>query len=165
MAGTKNLKKTRVKRSKKVSRKHKTKQKSIKKILVPLDGSKNSFRALDMAISLSSHYSASITAVSIIDLPISLEYAALDPVGQNLVKKIHKIMNLAESRVSEYHIPFKQIIKHGKIGADIINIAKKGKFDVIVIGKRGVSSIGELFLGSISHYVIHNSKIPVVVVK
>ena len=61
--------------------------------------------------------------------------------------------------------PFKQIIKHGKIGADIINIAKKGKFDVIVIGKRGVSSIGELFLGSISHYVIHNSKIPVVVVK
>ena len=165
MAATKNLKKTHVKKSKKISRKNRTTHKSIKKILVPLDGSKNSFRALDMAISLSLHYSASITAISIFDLPVSLEYAALDPVGQDLTKKIHKIMNLAESRVSKHHIPFKQIIKRGKTGPDIISISRKGKFDIIVIGKRGISSIGELFVGSISHYVIHNSKIPVVVVK
>ena len=138
---------------------------NIKKILVPLDGSKNSFRALDMAISLSSHYSASITGLYIFDLPISLEYAVLDPVGQNLKKKIHQVMNSAKLRVTKNHLTFKQIIKHGNIAPDIISIAKKGKFDIIVIGKRNVSSIGEIFLGSVSHYVIHHSKIPVIIVK
>jgi nucleotide-binding universal stress UspA family protein len=163
---TKNLRKAdNTKKLKKTSKHKPRKQRTIKKILVPLDGSKNSVKALDMAISLSSHYSASITAVYIFDLPASLEYAALDPVGQNLKKKIHQIMNLAKLRATRNHVPFKQIVKHGKIGPDIINIAKKGKFDIIVIGKRGISSIGELFLGSISHYVVHHSKIPVIIVK
>lgn len=137
----------------------------MKKILVPIDGSKNSFRALDMAISLSSHYSASITGVYIFDLPVTLEYAAMDPVGQNLKKKIHRIMESASSRAAESHVPFKYMVKHGKIGPSIIDMAKKGKFDIIVIGKRGISSISEIFLGSISHYVIHHSKIPVFIVK
>lgn len=137
----------------------------MKKILVPLDGSKYSFRALDMAISLSSHYSASITGIYIFDLPVTLEYAAVDPVGQSLKKKIHRIMESAESRAAKNHVPFKHIMKHGKIGPSIIDVAKKGKFDIIVIGKRGISSIGEMFLGSVSHYVIHHSKIPVFIVK
>lgn len=150
---------------KKIKKRSTRKTKTIKKILVPLDGSKASFHALELALSLSLHYSASITGVHIFDLPITSEYGTIDPVVLRLNKKVKRFMSLAKLRATKKHVTFKQIIKHGKIGPDLITVAKKGKFDLIVIGKRGTSSIGEIFLGSISHYVIHHSKIPVLIVK
>jgi len=165
VAKTRKLNSQNSKKPKSLTNRKPKKSKLIKKILVPLDGSKHSFRALDMAISLSSHYSSSVTALYIFDLPLYLEFAVLDPVGEKIKKRILKSMNAAKSRCKDQHIPFQSIIKHGKVGPDIINIAKKGKFDIIVIGKRGISSTSEIFLGSVSHYVIHNSKIPVFVVK
>ena len=54
---------------------------------------------------------------------------------------------------------------HGKVEPGIIKVAKKEKCDVIVIGKREMGSVSEIFLGSVSHYVVHHSKIPVIIVK
>ena len=141
------------------------KNKTIKKILVPLDGSKYSFHALDMAISLSSHYSSSIIGVYIFDLPISLEFGVIDPVGERLKKKILGVMKTAKFRCEDQNIHFKSIMTHGKVEPGIINVAKKEKCDVIVIGKREMGSVSEIFLGSVSHYVVHHSKIPVIIVK
>ena len=54
----------------------------------------------------------------------------------------------------------------GEIGYNIIKTAHgKEKFDMIVMGSRGRSSAKEIFFGSTSNYVIHTSKIPVVIVK
>ena len=86
------------------------KNKTIKKILVPLDGSKYSFHALDMAISLSLHYSSSIVGVYIFDLPISLEFGVIDPVGERLKKKILGVMKTAKFRCEDQNIHFKSII-------------------------------------------------------
>ncbi|MEO2220658.1 MAG: universal stress protein, partial [Nitrosopumilus sp.] len=38
-------------------------------------------------------------------------------------------------------------------------------FDMIVMGSRGRSTTKEIFFGSVSNYVVHTSKIPVVIVK
>jgi nucleotide-binding universal stress UspA family protein len=63
-------------------------------------------------------------------------------------------------------IEFKEKTVRGEIGYNIIKIAHgKDNFDMIVIGSRGRSSAKEMFFGSVSNYVIHTSKIPVVVVK
>ena len=53
----------------------------------------------------------------------------------------------------------------GKESSEIIDFAAKNKFDIIVIGARGLGSVKEAFLGSVSHAVVHKSKIPVLVVK
>ena len=167
MVKTKNHLKTQVKpKLKKTSETRKFKKIiTIKKILVPLDGSKYSFHALDVAISLSSHYSSSIIAVYVFDLPISLEFGVIDPVGERLKKKILGAMKTAKLRCKEQNIPFKSIMTHGKVEPGIIDVSKKEKCDIIVVGKRGKSSVAEIFLGSVSHYVIHHSKIPVIIVK
>ena len=165
MVKTNLQKKSNIPKPKSSSNNKSKKIKTIREILVPLDGSKHSFRALEMAISLASRYSSSISALYIFDLPLSLEFAVIDPVGEKIQKRIAKAMNTAKSRCKNQHIPFKSIIKHGKVGPDIIEVSKKGKFDIIVIGKRGIGSTSEIFLGSVSHYVIHHSKIPVFIVK
>ena len=167
MVKPKNYPKNRIKpKLKKTINKSKfRKNTSIKKILVPLDDSKHSIRALDMAISLSIRYSSTITGIHIFDLPITLEFGIIDPVGERLKKKILRVMKTAKLHCEDQKIPFESIMKHGKVGPGIIDMAKKGKFDVIVIGKRGIGSVSEIFLGSVSHYVVHHSKIPVIIVK
>ncbi|MGQ0771331.1 MAG: universal stress protein [Nitrososphaerota archaeon] len=46
-----------------------------------------------------------------------------------------------------------------------VSFAKNKKADIIIMGSRGRSNIKEYFLGSVSHYVVHKSAIPVLIVK
>ncbi|MFM7797093.1 MAG: universal stress protein, partial [Candidatus Nitrosotenuis sp.] len=50
-------------------------------------------------------------------------------------------------------------------GFSIVNFAKDKNFDIIIIGARGVGALKEIFLGSVSNYVLHKTSLPVLVVK
>ncbi|MDH3192419.1 MAG: universal stress protein, partial [Nitrosopumilus sp.] len=73
----------------------------------------------------------------------------------------------AKTLVTQNNIVFDEKIMRGDIGYNIIKLAhdKKQKFNLIVMGSRGRGAIKELFLGSVSNYIIHASKIPVLLVK
>ena len=43
--------------------------------------------------------------------------------------------------------------------------SKANGYNLIVMGHRGISAAKELFLGSVSNYVLHKSKIPILIVK
>jgi len=53
------------------------------------------------------------------------------------------------------------------LGYNIVKFAhnKKNKIDMIVIASRGRGAVKEMFFGSVSHYVLHASNLPVLVVK
>lgn len=55
----------------------------------------------------------------------------------------------------------------GNPGYEIIKISKKrsAKIGLIIIGSRGKGPTTEIFLGSVSNYIIHKAKIPVMIVK
>ena len=141
-------------------------KKKISKILVPLDGSKNSQRGLETAITLARQCGATITGVFSIHAPPHSEFRGIGSVEKSLNREVKKIM--AESKVlaAKNGIVFKEKLMRGDIGYNIVKLAQgKEKFDMIVIGSRGRSSAKELFFGSVSNYVIHTAKIPVLVVK
>ena len=107
-----------------------------KKIKVPLDGSKNSLRGLDNAISIARACQATITGIYI--LPVYPR-------------------NLADAVIPYFVHPEREA---KKFMADAkLRAAKKG----IVFKSKG--AIKEIFLGSVSNAIVHKSKIPVMVVK
>jgi nucleotide-binding universal stress UspA family protein len=53
----------------------------------------------------------------------------------------------------------------GNVIDQIVKTAKEGKFDLIVVGARGLSKLEEIMLGSVSHGVLENSPCPVIVTR
>ena len=141
-------------------------KKKISKILVPLDGSKNSIRGLETAITLARNCDATITGVHSIHAPPHSEFKGVGSVEEAYNINMKKFIDEAKTLAAQNGIVFTDKIVHGEIGYNIIKTAHgKSKFDMIVIGSRGRSSTKEMFFGSVSNYVIHTSKIPVVIVK
>jgi nucleotide-binding universal stress UspA family protein len=138
--------------------------KQKKKILVALDGSKNSRRGLDMAIYLARQFDTKLVGIYVIS-NIPKKYYNLNYPEKPLLISADKIMESAKKRCAQNGILFEKKIDFGDPGPKITKFAQSLNFDIIVIGTRGMSSLKEKFLGSVSNYVLHKSKIPVLIVK
>ncbi len=142
-------------------------KRKITRILVPLDGSKNSLKGLETAINLARQCNATITGLFVIPFYLPLSGPRVfGPYRAELLKQIYKFMEDAKTRSAKNGIVFyEKIIKGDVISTDIVNFAQKKKFDLLVISSRGFGPIKDLFLGGVSNAVVHKSKIPVLVVK
>lgn len=138
---------------------------NIKKILVPIDGSKNSMRGLDEAIYLARQCHATITGLYVIPLTKPVTDSQISHLEKYLLNNASKFMSKAKIRAAQNGIIFDDDIIYGDEGPKIINYTNSKSYDIIVIGSRGMGSIKETFLGSTSNYVLHKSKIPVLIVK
>lgn len=139
----------------------------IKKILVPLDGSANSKRGLELAISIARQCGSTITGIFAINAPPHSEFKGVGSISDAQNKEIKKFMEEAKTLAAQNGIVFKEKITHGDVGYNIVKLAhsKKESFDLLVIGSRGRGSVKSMFFGSVSNYVIHSAKIPVLIVK
>ncbi len=138
-----------------------------KKILVPLDGSKNSIRGLDMAIHLARRSQGTITALAVKTVPGIYAIHPLGFLDFNSMKEVKKLLADAKLRAAKKGIQLTGKAIAGDPGYDIARFANNSKngIDLIVVGARGRGSAKEIFLGSVSNYVLHKSKKPVLVVK
>jgi nucleotide-binding universal stress UspA family protein len=75
--------------------------------------------------------------------------------------------DLSEARklLDKAEVAHDMIIKTGHVAEEIMQAAKVGKFDLIVLGAKGRSSFGDLLLGSVSQRVASASKVPVTLIK
>jgi nucleotide-binding universal stress UspA family protein len=138
----------------------------IKRILVPLDGSKNSLRALDMAIFLARKCEAIIIGICVIYAPSRTEFGRGMAVEKGSYEKVKKFMDTAKTRAAQNGIVFNEKILYGDIAYNIINFAHKKKNGIdIITGSRGRGTVKEMFFGSVSHNIIHASNLPVLVIK
>ncbi len=112
-------------------------RKKIKKILVPLDGSKNSIRGLDEGIYIARQCQATITGLYVIPIyPRNLADAIM-PFQIHLTNEAKKFMENAKTRCAQKGIVFKSKIIFGSPTMEIEEISRKKKCDIIVIGSRG----------------------------
>ena len=156
---------------------HRKTKSKIRNILVPLDGSRNSLRALNTAINLSKFTKSQIigfhvlptdvSSLSIIDLMKPLSSIQSKGYEEKLQKIGKKIITSAKIRCDLNKIPFASKIVKGNPGHDTVKFAhtKKNQVDLIIMGSKGDGHAEEILLGSVSYHVVHKSKIPVMIVK
>lgn len=137
----------------------------IKNILVPIDGSKNSIRGLDIAINIARQCQATLTGIYVIPRPPHPAFRSSQYPEKPLLKDAQNIMDFAKKHSAQNGILFENKITFGDPAHIIVEFAKSKKFDLIVIGARGRGSLKEIFFGSVSNYVLHKSSIPVMIVK
>ena len=138
---------------------------SNKKILVPLDGSANSFRGLDRAIFLARQYHASITGLHVVPMMKPKANAPISSMEKIFLDNAAQLMSRAKTKAAKNGVLFFDRILYGECGDEIVRFAKRHNVDMIVIGSRGQSEVKEFFMGSTSNYVLHKSPIPVLIVK
>ena len=137
----------------------------FKKILVPLDGSSNSMRGLDRAIEIAKGGDAEITGFYVFHLPVAAGIKYTAKMKEEAQRKAVKAIGPAMNKTQKAGAVFKYKTGGGNTGSEIVKFAKNGKFDMIVIGARGLGGAKEAFLGSTSNYVMHKTAVPVLVVK
>ncbi len=136
----------------------------IKKILVPMDGSKNSHKGLDNAIYLARQCEGTITGLFVMPNKITV----FEPITfdrKYLVQFTNELMSTAKKRCAQNGIVFHGKTTTGDSATEIVNFSKRSKFDIIVMGARGLGSVKGAFLGSVSHTVVNRSNIPVLIVR
>lgn len=147
----------------------------FEKILVPLDGSEHSLHALENAVQIAKKFDAKITLIHVYSVnlwPIGAgdipELTVTIPVGQILEAARNAgatILVNGEKRAKAEGVQVEKLLKEGHTVEKILRTAEEGKFDLIVVGARGLSTIKEILLGSVSHGVTSHAPCPVLVVK
>jgi nucleotide-binding universal stress UspA family protein len=134
------------------------------KILVPIDGSKQSFKALDSAISLSQESGAELTLFHVIP-HIDAGGPRTKLLDDQVVTQGNDILKKAATYAKKKKMQVKTKTSRGSPAFATIKFAKSGNFDHIVMSSTGAGSAGGEMLGSVSNYILHKSKIPVYLVK
>jgi nucleotide-binding universal stress UspA family protein len=142
----------------------------FKKIVVPVDGSAHSNRAVDCATDLANKYGSELILLHVIAsssparIPPELyEYARIehiDAIEADMMKRVaEEILQTAENRARGQGA--KQVrtsIGVGHPAEAIVAHAKAEEADLIMMGRRGLGSVSGLLMGSISHKVAHLSE-------
>jgi len=137
----------------------------IKKILVPVDGSKHASKAIEMAANVARQDDAVIHLLHVATLtkiPDGIrEYIKSENIHESsyfvaLQTMGNRILEAAcEEAIRKGAENVQASVLEGDPAETIINYAKEGGFDMIVLGSRGLGNFKGLMLGSVSSKVCH----------
>ncbi|MGH1568255.1 MAG: universal stress protein [Nitrosopumilus sp.] len=137
---------------------------TLSKILVPIDGSKKSFEALDRAITLAGFTHGHVTGIHVIPHVID-GGPRTKTFDKQLEDNAKIVLKKAMKRAGNKNVKFTSKILRGSPGYVTLHTAKTGKFDHIVMSTTGSGSASKDMIGSVSNHILQKSKIPVYLIK
>jgi nucleotide-binding universal stress UspA family protein len=137
-------------------------------ILVAVDGSPHADRALADAIDLADSEHARMTLFTAIVPPPAVAYfgavgGAVAALIQNAEDEAEAILRRARDRVPD-DVSVTTVLTRQPVLPSLIRQIKEGHHDLVVMGSRGRGAVRSALLGSVSHYVLHHSPVPVLIV-
>ncbi len=134
----------------------------IKNILVAIDGSDHSLRALDLACTIASKHDAALVLLHVLKSEVLpedlLRFAELEhipgPPREILHHLANRILESASEKAAQNGIDkIRTALEEGPTARTIVAYAKDNDVDMIVMGSRGLGEIEGALLGSVSHKV------------
>lgn len=137
-------------------------------ILVAIDGSKISNKALETAIDEARVWKAPLLAIYVVEtglfssLPMDntweIMYSMLEKEGD-------KAISAAREKAEKQGVRIEAAVKQGHAGNEIVKAAKEAGADLVIVGSHGKSEVDRLLLGSVSSFVVANCTANVMVVR
>jgi nucleotide-binding universal stress UspA family protein len=135
----------------------------MKKILVGFDGSEGSEQALNRAMMLLDDYGKLILLAVV---PSSTDKSFVDEEGyQKLKIKAENLISNTIADLGEQSFELEGLVEIGDAAAKIIDVANRLKVDLIVLGSKGTSELGQYLIGSVANKVVQYAAKPVMVVR
>jgi nucleotide-binding universal stress UspA family protein len=140
----------------------------FRNILVAVDGSRHSQRALSEAIDIAEAMHGRLTILtSIPNAPAwtttPATAAASVPLALELENEYGHTLSAAVAHIPD-SVPVTKILTHDPIRSALMERIVSGHHDLLVMGSRGRGAISSSLLGSVSHHALHHSPIPVLIV-
>ena len=137
----------------------------IKKILVPVDGSASSDRAVAQAISIADLCESKLNFLYVANINQLAINAALSNAILAAVKKAGDVILERAVNMVPSDIKYETFSETGSPAVTILEFEKQIEADLIVMGSRGLGLVKGVLLGSVSQYIVEQSTCPVLVVK
>lgn len=146
----------------------------MKRVLLPVDGSECSLRAVALVIEKRLLYvQPEELDVHLINvqpvLPLHMSMSSFSVPKEQIAEyqrwESEKALQVAQEKLNAAGVKCTSHYLVGEAGEEIANIANSLLCDQIVMGIHGRSAIEEFLLGSVSFKVIQRSKVPVLLVK
>jgi nucleotide-binding universal stress UspA family protein len=139
----------------------------FRNILVAVDGSPDAAEALTDAIDLAESEHARLTLVTAVpQIPATgllVPGAVTDDAIADSRARAEAILRRAVDQVPD-DLPVSTVLTDQPIRPALIRQIKDGHHDLVVMGSRGRGAVRSALLGSVSHYVLHHSPVPVLIV-
>jgi nucleotide-binding universal stress UspA family protein len=137
----------------------------FEKIVVALDESDHSRKTLAAAGDLAEKSKGEVRVVHVREVPLGMggPLTAIEPSQQ-----AQAYVDEAVKTVTDRGIASSGVVRsshNGRIAAEILDEAHSAGASVIVLGSRGMTELAGLVIGSVTHKVLHLSKLPVLVVR
>jgi len=134
-------------------------------ILVPLDGSKYSEKALLHACDMAKNYQSRLILLYVVEKVISVNPLDRKAYLGMLRKFGNNVLVKGKNTAIKQGMESKIVLKEGNIANEIIKLAKKEQCNLIIVGNKGLGATARFFLGSISNKLANNSPCSILIVK
>jgi nucleotide-binding universal stress UspA family protein len=138
---------------------------SVKRILVPTDGSATSVEATRVAVAMAKCFGAEIIAC-FVDPGHTME--PLEAMQEEAAEGVHHTragLTVAIKTAEKNEIDVTPVVREGGIADQIVEAAREHDVQMIVIGSEGRTGLKKFMLGSVAEAVVKNAHVPVMVVR
>jgi nucleotide-binding universal stress UspA family protein len=136
------------------------------KIVVAVDGSPASEKALAAAVDLAAHYQAELTALGVVESPQVVGMVdEVDELRQSAEEHFRRILAAAAEYARGQGVSLRSVVIRGHAADAIVRYTESEKVSLVVLGHHGHSRIARFFLGSTTDRVSEHSPCTVMIVK
>jgi nucleotide-binding universal stress UspA family protein len=141
---------------------------AIQSILVPIDFSPESLKALDYAIPFARQLGAKITVLHVVEPVATPDFAYYPLMMENdkiIAAAKHRLEQLTASGKVDASLVERTLVHNGAAFHEITKAAETLKADLIVIATHGYTGLSHVLLGSTAERVVRHARCPVLVVR
>jgi nucleotide-binding universal stress UspA family protein len=141
---------------------------SLSRVLVPIDFTETSDKALDFALELAEKFGAAVTVMHAFEIPVigfpDGALVATADIAVRIQEAGRKGLDAAVDARKARGVKMESVLREGSAEEEIRAVAEQMKADLIVIGTHGRKGIARALLGSVAENVIRTVKVPVLVI-